>query len=235
MIRSPLALVALGALALPATAHAAPAPSKPTLFKVVAYGVQRYSSHSTVDWEEGCRGERGETSLSLVIRFKTPKAWRVRLVRYGTIATLQPATKREWIVTGSGNARATVTGEKATCAAVNPDGSIRWFPEDPVAARCSDVPLDQEGDVDLEGRKLSFTGYQTLLAPLSNPLADCKSSTEVLDLAVATARISPKRIVASDGEPIVLRFRDEGGSASDTGHTEWKKRMTAYVTFTPVR
>lgn len=226
-----VAVLTLGALAAPAAASAA----APTLFKVSAYGVQRYATHSESHWEEGCRGERGEQSLSVVTRFTTPRTTRVRLVRYGPVTALQPATKRDWMLKGTSNARASGSGETASCAAVNPDSSIKWVPSPPLKARCSGVEIHQDGTVKLEGRKLSFGASDTLLTPLTNEFETCKADRAVADLATATATISPRQIAEANGEPIVLRFRDEGGSAGDTSSSEWRKRLTAYVTFTPVR
>jgi hypothetical protein len=234
-MRPLIALTILAGLTLPAAAHAAD-PPKPTLFKVSAYGVQRYSSASTTNWQTDCNGQRGSASTSIVTRFKTARTTRVRLVRYGRIAALEPVTTREWQITGNVRARQSSTGEQASCAAVNPDSSIKWVSYDASPKDCiSGEILSQVGDVDLENGKLIWTPAIGLLTPLTPHGEACGEFTpSTFSLYRATARVSVRRILESDGEPIVLRHRDERGSATDTSSTESSERATVYVTFTPI-
>lgn len=225
-------LALLGALALPAAAAAAP-----TLFKVSAYGVQRSVSTSSTSWEDGCRGEHAQTRTAIVARFTTPRATRLRLVRHGGVAVLQPATTRPWRITGTVRASQTATGQRASCAAVNPDGSTRWVAFDASPEDCLSGKLEGHlADVGLERGALVWTPGTDLLAPLVPERRRCGERTAAtFRLLRALARVPVRRIVAADGEPIVLRHRDERGSATDVTTTESRERATVYVTFTPIR
>jgi hypothetical protein len=207
------------ALAPPAGAARGAGP----VYKVSAYGVQRVTTSSTETSTGRCFDRRGSSQSSVVIRFKTPRAMRVRFQSYGSVAAMIPVDRSDPRLSGTVATDVSQNLEKAGCHDLNPDGSQKWVPV-PAPENCGTRSFDDyTAGIRLSGRVVEFDAQQPELTPLV-PL----SCTGVMpDIASVKKRISMRQIVESADTPIRIQTSSsETTSAPDGSSTSTTKRLT---------
>jgi hypothetical protein len=204
----------LGLLILAPAAQAAS-----PVYKVSAYGVQRITTSSSATATGRCFDERGASSSSVVIRFKTPRALRARFVDYGPVAAMLPVGTTELALAGTVERSASANMEKASCADLNPDGSQKWVPVPPPAQECARKNLDEyTASISLSGRKLTFDVQRPLLSSL-----DCPDP----DIDTVSKRVSTRQLLEADGAPIrIQKSFSETVAAPDGSSTSTTKKLT---------
>jgi hypothetical protein len=202
----------------------APAASAATpVYKVSAYGVQRTTTTSSTTATGRCFDERGSESSEVVVRFKTPRAMRARLLTIGPTATLIPADHRDLMLSGTIERKVSGALEHASCADLNPDGSPKWVPKE-LPEGCSRSFDDYTASLRFDGRRLEFNAQQPLLASLV-----CVNE----DIASVKKRVSARQALESDGAPIRIQTSSRSTTAAPDGsYTSTTTRLTTvYIQF----
>jgi len=202
---------------------AADADAAAPLYKVSAYGVQRTTTTSSATATGRCFDERGSQSTEVVVRFKTPRAMRARVLTIGPTTTLIPADRRDLTLSGTIERKVSGAMEHASCADLNPDGSPKWAPKE-LPASCSRSFDDYTASLRFDGRRLEFNAQQPLLADLV-----CVNE----DIASVKKRVSARQALTADGAPIRIQTSSRSTTAAPDGSsTSTTTRLTTvYIEF----
>jgi hypothetical protein len=215
----------LGVLLLAPAARAdAAAPDAATpVYKVSAYGVQRITTTSSATATGACFDERGSQRTEIVVRFRTPRALRARLLTIGPTATLVPLDQRDLKLAGTIERTAAGAMEHASCADLNPDGSQKWEPTQPPES-CGRSFDDYTASIRFDGRQVEFGAQQPDLASLI-----CANA----DIDAVKQRVSPRAVDGSPDAPIRIQrsWRDTSAAPDGSSTSTTTRLTTVYLQF----